>query len=263
AHAANNMINDYFDVEGGVDDMQYIRTQYAPHPLLSGLISKNRLIAAMLITNALDGAIALYLSWAVGPLVLVFALAGLFISAGYVMKPITLKRRGLGEIGVLIVWGPLMIGGTYYVTAGELPPWVWAACVPYSLVVMSVLIGKHVDKYDIDKAKGIKTLPVVLGYARSIRLNQAVMVSFYAAMAALIATGVYPVWAALTLLAVPRLVQVLGIYNRPKPAEPPPDYPVWPLWYVSAAFFFNKRAGELMVLGLIIGLFLPVYVPWR
>ena len=96
------------------------------------------------------------------------------------MQPIVLKRRGLGEIGVLIVWGPLMIGGTYYVTAGDLPAWVWAACAPYSLIVMSVLIGKHLDKYDIDKAKGIKTLPVVLGYGVSMRLNQAIMIAFYA-----------------------------------------------------------------------------------
>jgi 1,4-dihydroxy-2-naphthoate octaprenyltransferase len=260
AHASNNMINDYFDVEGGVDDLQYPRAQYAPHPLLSNLVSKQTLIAAILLTTALDGVIALYLSWAVGPLVMVFALAGLFISAGYVMKPITLKRRGLGEIGVLIVWGPLMIGGTYYVTAGDLPPWVWAACVPYSLVVMSVLIGKHLDKFEIDRSKGIKTLPVVLGYNVSMRLNQAIMVSFYGVLAALVLTGVYPVWVGLTLLALPRLWVVLGIYSRPRPEEPPPNYPVWPLWFVSAAFFFNKRAGELLVLGLIIGAFLPVYV---
>src|SRR5215470_11214400 len=32
AHAANNMINDYFDTLGGVDVAGYIRTQYAPHP---------------------------------------------------------------------------------------------------------------------------------------------------------------------------------------------------------------------------------------
>ena len=44
AHAANNMINDYFDLEGGVDSDEYVRTQYAPHPVLSGLISKRGLI---------------------------------------------------------------------------------------------------------------------------------------------------------------------------------------------------------------------------
>ena len=30
AHAANNMINDYFDLEGGVDTEDYVRAQYDP-----------------------------------------------------------------------------------------------------------------------------------------------------------------------------------------------------------------------------------------
>ncbi len=54
AHATNNMINDYFDTVGGVDTESYIRTQYAPHPLFSGLISKGGLIAAILICNLVD-----------------------------------------------------------------------------------------------------------------------------------------------------------------------------------------------------------------
>jgi 1,4-dihydroxy-2-naphthoate octaprenyltransferase len=125
---------------------------------------------------------------------------------------------------------------------------------------MSVLVGKHLDKFDIDRSKGIKTLPVILGYGLSRRLNQVIMVGFYAAIAALIATGVLGAWVALTALALPRLVKVLGVYQEPPPAEAPPDYPLWPLWYVSAAFYFNKRAGELFVLGLFINLLLPLHV---
>src|SRR5262245_57062941 len=32
AHAANNMINDFFDTTGGVDTSEYTRALYAPHP---------------------------------------------------------------------------------------------------------------------------------------------------------------------------------------------------------------------------------------
>src|SRR5215470_6727558 len=51
AHACNNMINDYFDTTGGVDTAEYTRALYAPHPLLSGLISKRGLIASIAATN--------------------------------------------------------------------------------------------------------------------------------------------------------------------------------------------------------------------
>ena len=40
AHAANNMINDYFDLTGGIDTDDYVRALYAPHPILSGWVTK-------------------------------------------------------------------------------------------------------------------------------------------------------------------------------------------------------------------------------
>jgi len=52
AHAANNMINDYFDLEGGVDTDDYVRALYAPHPILSGWLTKAQLRNAILLANA-------------------------------------------------------------------------------------------------------------------------------------------------------------------------------------------------------------------
>ena len=50
--------------------------------------------------NVIDFAILLFLMSVRGPLVAAFALSGLFISVFYVAPPISLKRRGLGELGV-------------------------------------------------------------------------------------------------------------------------------------------------------------------
>src|SRR3954470_23696360 len=70
AHAANNMINDYFDLEGGVDTDDYVRALYAPHPILSGWVTKRQLGVAILLVNAIDVAIMLALTAARGPLVI-------------------------------------------------------------------------------------------------------------------------------------------------------------------------------------------------
>jgi 1,4-dihydroxy-2-naphthoate octaprenyltransferase len=255
AHAANNMINDYFDLQGGVDDDEYTRALYAPHPVLSGLLTKRQLLTAIAIVNVIDALIMAYFVINVGWLTLAFALTGLFISVFYVAPPLKLKHHGLGEPSVFLVWGPLMIGGTYYVTAGQLPPaGVWLACVPYALVVTTVLIGKHIDKLEVDKAKGIHTLPVMIGERPSLILNQALMIAYYLVVLALVLTGTLGVWVLLIVLALPRLREVLKIYNEPKPSERPENYPVWPLWFVSAAFYHNKLAGGMFVLGLILNL---------
>jgi len=260
AHAANNMINDYFDLEGGVDSANYVRTQYAPHPVLSGLISKGGLILAIAATNLIDLGILLYLTELRGWPVAAFALLGLFISVFYVAPPLKLKHRGLGEPGVFFVWGPLMIGGTYYVTTGTLSPWVLVASIPYAILVATVLIGKHVDKYEADTAKGIRTLPVVLGKERSLFLNQELLISYFVLVVCLVLTGTLGVWTLLTLLALPKLWEVLKVYNQPKPEQAPEGYPIWPLWYVAWAFLVTRRAGALFVLGLLIDAFFPYHL---
>lgn len=260
AHAANNMINDWFDLAGGVDSAEYVRGQYAPHPILSGLISKGGLVAAIAIVNLADLAILLYLAQQRGWPVVAFALAGLFISVFYVAPPVKLKHHGLGEPGVAIVWGPLMIGGTYFATTGQLPAWVWVASLPYAILVTTVLLGKHVDKLEADAAKGIHTLPVLLGRERSLFLSQVLVVSFFALVGCLVLSGTLGVWTLLSFLALPKAWQALRALSAPRPAEKPKGYPLWPLWYVAFAFLVTRQAGLFFVLGLVANAVYPVFV---
>jgi 1,4-dihydroxy-2-naphthoate octaprenyltransferase len=258
AHAANNMINDYFDLGGGVDTVAYVRALYAPHPILSGLISKEGLLRAIVGFNLVDLLILVWLARDRGAGTIGFALAGLFISVFYVAPPLRLKHRGLGEPGVAVVWGPLMIGGTYFVTTGDAPAWVFVASVPYALLVTTVLFGKHVDKLAADSSKGIRTLPVLLGRDRALAATRAMMVSFYSAVVLLVLTGVLGLWCLLVFAAVPRLLETLRTFREPPPESAPEGYPIWPLWYVAWAFRHTRRAGGLLVVGLLV----DAIVPW-
>jgi len=260
AHAANNMINDYFDLEGGVDTDEYVRAQYSPHPILSGMIGKTGLRNAILAVNALDVIIGGILFLRHGWPVLVFAGLGLFISVFYVAPPLRLKHHGLGELSVGLVWGPLMIGGTYFVTTDTLPLWVIIASLPYALLVTTVLMGKHLDKFEADGQRGIRTLPVILGYRPARLLNQGMMIAFYVIVVGLVLTGSLSVWVLLVVLAGWTLFRVLKAYSQPRPTEPPPNYPVWPLWYVSLAFVHTRIAGVWFMIGLLLNLLAPVYL---
>jgi 1,4-dihydroxy-2-naphthoate octaprenyltransferase len=262
SHAANNMINDYFDLSGGVDTEGYVRALYAPHPVLSGWVTKRQLGVAILFANAVDLAIMLFLASQRGPLVIAFALAGLFVSVFYVAPPIRLKHIGLGEPGVFVVWGPLMVGGTLFVATGELPGWVWLASLPYAILVTTVLFGKHIDKIEPDAAKGIRTLPVILGEAAARRVAQGLMIAFYPIVIGAALVGFIGPWVGLVVLGIPRLIAVLGVFGRPRRAEPPPHYPTWPLWFVGFAFVHTRRAGGLLIAGLILNGILPLRFPW-
>ena len=257
AHANNNLMNDLFDLDVGNDTAQYPRALYAPHPILSGMITRGGLIRAVLVVNAVDFLIMVFLVSQRGPLVLAFALAGLFISVGYTAPPLRLKKRGMGEPGVFLIWGPLMIGGTYFAATGHLAWQPLLASIPYGLLVTSVLMGKHIDKLPWDAPKGVGTLPYLLGEARAREVTRVLMIAFYPVVAVLVVVGALSVACVVVLLAVPRLVEVLKTYGKPRPEAPPENYPVWPLWYVAAAFVHTRRAGGLLVLGLLVGAILP------
>ncbi len=258
AHAANNMINDYFDLSNGTDTEDYVRALYAPHPILSGWVTRAGLRNAILAVNLVDVAIMLFLASVRGPAVIGFALAGLFVSVFYVAPPIRLKHHGLGEPGVFLVWGPLMTAGTYFVACGELPAFVWIASLPYALLVTSVLFGKHIDKIQADAKLGIRTMPVILGEARARRVGQVLMIAFYPILIGAVLVGWIGPWVLLVLLGLPRLIYVVKAFGRPRPDGPPHGYTGWPLWFVGFAFIHTRRAGGLLVLGLLLNALLPI-----
>lgn len=250
AHVSNNLMNDLFDTEVGTDVATYPRALYAPHPILSGLISRRGLTAAALVVNAVDLVILVTLTVARGWPILVFGLAGFLLSAAYTAPPLRLKKRALGEPDVLLVWGPLMVGGTYYSAVGSVGWEVLLASVPYGLLCTTVLMGKHIDKIPWDAPAGTTTLPVLLGEPRGRRVTQAMMAAFYVTVALCVGLRALP-WPALVVLAaLPVLVKVWRAFDRPRPEAPPERFPVWPLWFAAIAFLHTRRAGALLVLGL-------------
>jgi 1,4-dihydroxy-2-naphthoate octaprenyltransferase len=263
AHAANNMINDYFDMTGGIDTDDYVRALYAPHPILSGWVTKGQLGAAILLLNAIDAGIMTVLALARGPLIVGFALAGLFISVFYVAPPIRLKYHGLGEPGVFLVWGPLMIGGVFLAATGTIDWAVILVSLPYALIVTAVLFGKHIDKIEADTRIGVRTMPVILGEARARIVGSWLMILFYPLTILAALVGLVGPWVLLVVLGIPRLLAVLRVFGQPKPAGPPPGRELgWPLWFVGYAFVHTRRAGGLLTLGLLLNVLIPVTLPW-
>jgi len=253
AHIANNLMNDLYDTRVGTDSATYPRALYAPHPVLSGLVSRRTLVCAIVVVNFLDLGILIVLTWARGWPVAAFALTGFVLSVAYTAPPLRLKKRGLGEPDVLAVWGPLMVCGTYYSAVGSVGWQIVLASIPYGVLCTTVLMGKHIDKIPYDAPLGIRTLPVILGDARARVVTLGLMAGFYALVGVTVLLGAMPWPALLVVLALPRLVKIWPRFRRPPPDEAPPGFPVWPLWYAALAWLHVRQAGALLVVGLAIG----------
>ncbi len=247
AHAASNLVNDFWDFRRGADAPGSPRVSYGPHAFAGTRERWAFMVTAGLLACAT--AIGIVLTVARGPAVLAFALPGAAVLLLYSGGPLPLKYIGLGELAVLVVWGPLMIGGTFYVATGGLPWWAVVASLPYAFGVTTVVIGKHLDKLDFDTARDIRTLPVVLGEGRGRRLVQALLVLMYASALAVAAWQEMP-GLLLVFGAAPVARSALRAFGRPKPGAPPQGYPGWPLWFAAFAFVHVRRFGILLLLGL-------------
>jgi 1,4-dihydroxy-2-naphthoate octaprenyltransferase len=152
------MLNDFTDHIKNVDKDNYFRAQYGPHALEHGLMDTKGFFKYVVITGILALLIGIYFVYLRGLPALILLLIGSLFVLFYTYP---LKYIGLGELEVFIVWGPLMIWGGYYAITGEWNWDVFVASLPYGLGATTVLFGKHIDKLEQDKQKGIRTLPVI------------------------------------------------------------------------------------------------------
>ncbi|HKV44246.1 MAG TPA: prenyltransferase [bacterium] len=253
AHAISNLSNDYFGHRRGHDTPDSPRIRYTIHPIASGVLDTKSLLVGLAVLAAIGTAIVADF-WVVRGLpALGFSLAGLALLYLYDAAPRPLKSLGLGEVAAFVVWGPLMVGGGYYVITGRPALTAFLAGVPYGLGVMSILIGKHIDQAEFDRNHGQRTLPVFLGERRARALTRAIIVAMYAVVAALVAAGRLTPFVALVAIALPKAGRALAVIGDPKPLAPPPGYVGWPLWYHRVALVHNRLFGWLYIAGLAIG----------
>ncbi len=266
AHGTNNLLNDYTDYNRGVDSNNYFRTQYGVHPLVQKFWDNKTQIRWFLVSGVLAtiaGVYALFYTrlpnGALNPVVM-----GLFAFGAVVLLAYTypFKYWGLGEFAIFLIWGPIMIAGVYFVLAGQ---WNWnvvLAGIPYGLGVASINVGKHIDKHDDDKARGVGTFPVRVGESFARLVDQAALILIYVVIAYLVfVTRYFSPAMLIVFFAFKHAWNAIKLLNNPRPAGPPPGYPAWPTWFSAVTFFHNRQFGGLFIISLIVDALLRVYLP--
>jgi len=264
AHGANNLLNDYTDFSRGIDQDNYFRTQYGVHPLVQGFWDKRTQLKWFRASGALAFLAGIYALFYTNfsPVVI-----GLFAFGALVLLFYTwpLKYLGLGELAIFLIWGPIMIAAVYIVLAKGWTANVWnvvLAGVPWGLSVVSINIGKHIDKQEADRKKKVGTLPVRIGPNAARVVNIVVMVLIYAMILFLVFIPHYftPVML-IVFLAGKRLLVALTVLSKPRPDAPPEGFIFWPTWYSAFCFHHNRLFGGLFILGLLVDTLLRIFVP--
>jgi 1,4-dihydroxy-2-naphthoate octaprenyltransferase len=264
AHGANNILNDYTDYRRGVDEPPYFRTQYSVQPITQRFWTTRQALAWFAVSGGLAFLSGVYALWFshFSPAVL-----GLFAFGAVILLFYTwpLKGLALGELLIFLIWGPVMVGGVYLVLAGGSGAGALAAAlagVPFGLCVASINVGKHIDKMVDDAGKRIHTLPVLIGEKAARWLNILVFAAMYLSILYLILVPRYftPVML-IPFLAGRRAFIAAAVMTKPRPAEPPKEWPGWPAWFSGFAFYHFRLFSNLYVLALLADVLLRLFVP--
>lgn len=218
-HGATNLINDYFDYKSGVDRPGAPTTLYRPHPLVQGLISPRAVLGVSLGLYGIAALIGLYLVWLTGLGLLWFVLIGAIASFFYTAGPIRYKYMALGELSVFLMWGPIIVGGAYFVQKGSLSPHAVLISLPFGLLVALVLLANNLRDSEYDGSVGIHTIATLLGQRRTLLLYQGLILLAYLAVIVLIAFKILSPWGLLVFFSAPVALRLIQTMHRQIPND--------------------------------------------
>ena len=176
-HAAANLINTYGDFVKGVD----VKASADDRALVDGLVTSDtvyRLIVGTVVGAVLVLSVFLALIVRRQPTVtgdvqsftspvldlLLLCAAGFFLAYAYTAPPFYWKYKGLGDICIIVAYGPLLVAGGYYCQLYTLPslPALWFSLAP-GLLTECILHVNNTRDQKWDAQCGAVTLPMRLG----------------------------------------------------------------------------------------------------
>jgi len=218
-HAATNLINDFYDVQSGVDSPEVATAQYRPHPLVEGKLEAGQVRTAAYILYGLSTLIGIYLAATRGWELMWIGLIGAFASLSYTAPPLKYKYSALGEISVFLMWGPLMVAGSFFVQRQEFNINAFWISLPFGVLVALVLLANNIRDIAHDSNKGILTLAIILGQHKGTLLYGAFVVVAYLGIIWMSIFGPLYLWSLIVLVSLPLAIRLLRQMKKHVPAD--------------------------------------------
>lgn len=213
-HGATNVLNDYFDTKYTVDTEIAPTTRYRPHPIIGGYLKKGEVLFEALIMYFLaficGGILIIFFSYKI----IFICIIGLLISVFYTGKPIALKYRALGELAVFIIWGPLMVTGSYIVQRNMFSLDALLISIPQGLLVALVLFANNARDTKYDESKKIKTIGMMQSGTRNIKIFFLFLGFTYIYTFFMILFNIVSILGIIVFLSVPIAISLLKKFKK-------------------------------------------------
>lgn len=155
-----NLANDYFDFKKATDTPDRVGPLRVTQ---AGLVTPGQMRNATAIAFAIAFLIGIYLVYRGGWPIVAVGLSSILFGVLYTGGPFPLGYNGLGDLCVFIFFGPVAVGGTYYVMAQSITTSAILAGISPGLLSMAILVVNNIRDIRTDSAAGKRTLAVRLG----------------------------------------------------------------------------------------------------
>ncbi len=195
-----NFFNDVADFRKGAD------TKARTGPLratAAGLVSERAMFRATAVVFGLAVLAGSYLMWRGGWPIVVIGVLSILFGMLYTAGRNSLASLGVADLFVLIFFGPVAVGGTYYVQALTIDMTVVVAGLAPGVLSVAILLVNNIRDVDEDRQSGKRTLVVRLGRSWGVRMYRICVLVAASVPIALLVLEPEKRWAVLSLLALP------------------------------------------------------------
>lgn len=172
-HFGMNLLDDWYDYKVGSAEARKtvanegFRGRMTKYPYLtSGQATPKQLLHAVLCFFALAAAMGVVVIAIRGWMILGWMAAGLLIGVSYSGWPLKLGFRGLGELVIFLMFGPLMMTGVYYAVTGTMDWKITWLSIAVGFLVTNIVYSHSVLDAIPDKKMGKKTMAHLMGSAK-------------------------------------------------------------------------------------------------
>jgi len=198
--AAVNLLSDHDDFENKVDTKDSYGSSGV---ILENLLSSKQVRNGGIVCLILGCLIGLFLSFEKGMLILTLGLVGAVGGYSYTGKPLRLKYIGLGAPLVFLLFGPLMVIGSYYVQMQDISAEAFYVSIPVGLLTTAILHANDIRDILHDKKAGIKTLSMLVGRNNAKLIYYVMLLLSYVSILVMSLYGVLSYWSLLCFITLP------------------------------------------------------------
>ena len=242
-HASVDLLNDYWDFKRGIDT-KTTRTKMSGGTgvLPEGLLKPSSVYRAgvvFLIIGSLIGSYFVITDGILIAIILGFAILSIYFYSTKIVD------SGLGEFFVAVK-GSMIVMGTFFIQSGEVTVESILAGIVIGTLSSLVLFIASFPDHDADKSKGRKTLVIVVGKEKAIKLFWLFPLVSYVVILIGVSVNLFPFLSLISLLSFPLMIKSgLGLqknYDAIDNLVP----------FMSSTLQFSRLTGILFALSFLI-----------